>query len=64
MSLESGQLLLRQDTTVTCPNWVDEFSNRPCVVIRIVGVGIRNLDTFGHLLQHRKAHGDLRYDVT
>ena len=26
MSLESGQLLLRQDTTVTCPKCADEFS--------------------------------------
>jgi hypothetical protein len=26
MSLESGQLLLRQDTTVTCPKCVNEFS--------------------------------------
>ena len=26
MSLESGQLLLRQDTTVTCPKCTNEFS--------------------------------------
>jgi hypothetical protein len=26
MSLESGQLLLRQDTTVTCPKCADDFS--------------------------------------
>src|SRR5260370_18379193 len=26
MSLESGQLLLRQDTTVTCPKCANEFS--------------------------------------
>ena len=30
------------------------------VIIGIVGICIGNRDTFGHLLQHRKAHGDVK----
>ena len=30
------------------------------VIIWIVGICIGNRDTFRHLLQHRKAHGDMK----
>src|SRR5258708_21649286 len=36
------------------------FQEAPRMIIGIVGVCIRNRDAFGHLLQHGKAHSDVK----